>query len=222
VLALLLASTAHVNGLIGTRDRLIVDLASDEQEARAKATETTLQSIGDAVIATDAAGKIQFMNAVAEGLPAGRRRLWPRCRRCFASSTNHPRAGVNRGQGAPRRCGSALQTTPSWWRRTTARFPSTIAWPIQAIIKGYRRGTGVVWSSAMLQRRQAQRELEESERYRLLFDSIRKPCGCITRRRGFLMVNEAAIECYGYSKSFSMTTATFARRRILPHWKGHS
>ena len=71
-------------------ERQRAEIALKESEQR---WATTLSSIGDAVIATDVAGKITFMNAVAEGfdrlgLTRGSRRN--RDRGLQRSSTNRP------------------------------------------------------------------------------------------------------------------------------------
>jgi PAS domain S-box-containing protein len=71
LLALLLwFSNRRVNLLVGAQRQLIGDLdRSREQEARGKAAlDAILRGIGDAVIATDTAGRIRFINRVAEQL----------------------------------------------------------------------------------------------------------------------------------------------------------
>jgi two-component system cell cycle sensor histidine kinase/response regulator CckA len=212
---LLLASTMHVNRLLGTRDRLIVDLGlAREQEARARATfETTLRSIGDAVIATDAVGKIQFMNAVAEELTG-----WtsaecaghplPEVFRIINEST---RAPVENPADKVLRDGVVVGLA----NRTILVAKDGREIPIDdsgAPIHGEALGangsaagaaTGVVLVFRdVTQRRQAQRELEESERrYRLLFDSNPEAMWVYdTETLAFLVVNDAAIERYGYSR----------------------
>jgi len=67
---LLWVATRRINRLLGSQDRLISDLElTRERETRGRAAlATTLRSIGDAVIATDSAGRIYFMNPMAETL----------------------------------------------------------------------------------------------------------------------------------------------------------
>ena len=66
----LLLATVEIGRATGERDRLIVDLASANERTTASRDllQTTLSSIGDAVIATDDAGRVTFMNGIAEVL----------------------------------------------------------------------------------------------------------------------------------------------------------
>ena len=68
--AFLLLATFDIGRATAERDRLIVDLeaANNRTTASRDLLHTTLTSIGDAVIATDAAGKVTFLNVVAENL----------------------------------------------------------------------------------------------------------------------------------------------------------
>gem|GEM_PF-1134715 len=221
---LLLASSVHVNGLIGTRDRLIVDLGlAHDQEARAKATfETTLQCIGDAVIATDAAGEIQFMNAVAEALTG-----WtsaecaghplPDVFRIIDESTREPvESPADRvlRDGVPAGLASNTILVAKDGREIPIDDSGAPIHGEALRAKGSAKGsaTGVVLVFRDdTQRRHAQRELEESERrYRLLFDVNPEAMWVYnTKTLAFLMVNDAAIERYGYSREefLGMTTA---------------
>lgn len=68
--AFLLLATIDIGRATAERDRLIVDLetANNRTTASRDLLHTTLSSIGDAVIATDAAGRVTFVNGVAEHL----------------------------------------------------------------------------------------------------------------------------------------------------------
>jgi PAS domain S-box-containing protein len=66
----LLLATFDIGRATADRDRLILELeaANNRTSASRDLLHTTLTSIGDAVVATDAAGKVTFMNGVAESL----------------------------------------------------------------------------------------------------------------------------------------------------------
>lgn len=66
----LLLATFQIGRAAAERDRLIADLASANERTTASRDllHTTLTSIGDAVVATDQAGRVTFLNGVAEGL----------------------------------------------------------------------------------------------------------------------------------------------------------
>jgi PAS domain S-box-containing protein len=66
----LLFATFEIGRATADRDQLILDLdvANSRTSASRDLLHTTLTSIGDAVVATDGAGKVTFMNGVAESL----------------------------------------------------------------------------------------------------------------------------------------------------------
>jgi len=68
--AFLLLATFDIGRTTTERDRLIVDLeaANGRTTASRDLLHTTLTSIGDAVIATDGAGRVTFLNGIAEHL----------------------------------------------------------------------------------------------------------------------------------------------------------
>ena len=208
VLALLLfISTRYVDRLVRTQDRLIVDLGlAKEREARAKATfETTLRSVGDALIATDNTGVVQFMNPVAETLTgwtattATGRRL-PEVFRIVNETTRHVvdnpvdlvlRDGVVVG----------LANHTILLARDGREIPiDDSGAPIRSE-SGDTSGVVLVFRD-VTQRRRTQQQLEESERrYRLLFDSHPEPMWVYDRDTlAFLMVNNSAVERYGYTR----------------------
>jgi PAS domain S-box-containing protein len=66
----LLLATFDIGRATGERDRLILDLgaANERTTASRDLLHTTLSSIGDAVLAADDAGRVTFMNRIAEAL----------------------------------------------------------------------------------------------------------------------------------------------------------
>ena len=208
ILALLLiVSTRYVDGLVRTQDRLIVDLGNArEQETRAKAAfETTLHSIGDAVIATDSAGHIQFMNPVAEGLTgwnvsSAAGRSLPEVFRIVNEST---RRLVENPADIVLRDGVVvgLANHTILLSRNGSEIPiDDSGAPIRDEF-GSTTGVVLVFRD-VTQRRRIQQELEESERrYRLVFDSNPEAMWVYdTDTLAFLMVNNAATQRYGYTR----------------------
>jgi PAS domain S-box-containing protein len=66
----LLFASIDISRATAERDRLIVDLqaANERTVASRDLLQTTLASIGDAVVVTDAAGRVTFLNGIAENL----------------------------------------------------------------------------------------------------------------------------------------------------------
>jgi len=204
---LLLISTRHVDGLFRTQGRLILDLGrAREEEARAKAAfETTLRSIGDAVIATDALGLIQFMNPIAEALTgwtaaAAAGRSLPEVFRIVNESTRLPvenpadivlRDGVLVG----------LANHSVLLAKDGREAPIDDSGAPIHDESGATTGVVLVFRD-VTQRRREQKKLEESElHYRLLFDSNPEAMWVNdTDTLAFLMVNNAAIQRYGYTR----------------------
>jgi PAS domain S-box-containing protein len=204
---LLWYATQHINRLIGSQTQLISDLEQTrDREARGRAElSTTLRSIGDAVIATDAAGRIHFMNPVAESLTG-----WT-----TSDARGLPLPEVFRiedersGENAPDisakvlREGAvvALANHTVLIARDGSRIPiGDSAAPIHDG-QGKTSGVVLVFRDVTLRRR-AQRQLEESEsRYRLLFEANPQPMWVYdSTSLAFLAVNHAAIARYGYTR----------------------
>ena len=207
VLAVLLwFATRRINQLVKSQDRLIDDLdASREREARGRsALATTLQSIGDAVIATDAKGHVQFVNPIAESLTG-----WK-----STEAEGRPLIEVFRIQNeATRRPAEDLNARVLREGVVVGLANHTIlvtkdgreipiddsAAPIHDK-QGHITGVVLVFRDVTLRRR-AQRQLEDSEsRYRLLFESNPEPMWVYdTQTLAFLAVNHAATAHYGYT-----------------------
>jgi PAS domain S-box-containing protein len=228
---LLWFATRHVNRLVGSQRHLIDDLErSREREARGSAAlSTTLRSIGDAVIATGAGGRIQFMNPIAEALTG-----WTE-----AAAQGRPLAEVFRAedelshQPAPDltlkvlRDGALVGLTNH--TTLTAKDGGRIsvdhsAAPIHDE-QGNVSGVVLVFRDATLRRR-AQRQLEESaSRYRLLFESNPQPMWVFdSSTLAFLAVNQAAIACYGYTREefLGMTLRDIRPPRDVPAFLEHT
>ena len=165
---------------------------------------TTLQSIGDAVIATDAAGRVEFLNPVAEALTGWRR---------DEASGNHLSAVLTivdegtgetiegvvtrtlRGEAAVGLPGGMLVVA----RDGTTRPIASTAAPIR---DGQGKPTGVVLVFRDLTKeREGERILRErEEQYRRLFDSIREAILVVDTNRMLLDCNPAAIELFEYQR----------------------
>jgi PAS domain S-box-containing protein len=207
VLALLLwFATRRINQLVRSQQALIDDLdATREREARGRsALATTLRSIGDAVIATDAKGRVHFMNPIAEELTG-----WK-----AAQAEGHPLLEVFRIEDeATRRPAEDLAARVLREGAVVGLANHTIlttrggcelpiddsAAPIHDE-QGKITGVVLVFRDVTLRRR-AQRQLEESEsRYRLLFEANPQPMWVYdTGTLAFLAVNRAATRHYGYT-----------------------
>jgi PAS domain S-box-containing protein len=177
--------------------------AEDAERAQRQWFETTLASIGDAVIATDAESRVTFMNRIAadltgwdpaeaQGLPL--RRVFQIINEQTGDEAVNPidkviREGVTVG----------LANHTLLVSRDGRRIPlDDSGAPIQR--DGSTLGAVLVFRD-VTERRKAQQQIEKSERhYRLLFESNPQPMWVYDRDTlAFLAVNHAAVQQYGYS-----------------------
>ncbi|HEY1240046.1 MAG TPA: PAS domain S-box protein [Bryobacteraceae bacterium] len=165
--------------------------------------ETTLASIGDAVIATDVDGKVIFMNGVASeltgwSLDAGRGRplrgVFQIVNEQTGDEVENPvdvviRQGVTVG----------LANHTLLISRDGRRIPIDDSGA--PISRDTRTLGAVLVFRDVTERRSAQRRTEQSERrYRLLFDNNPQPMWVYDRESlAFLAVNHAAVQQYGYA-----------------------
>jgi two-component system cell cycle sensor histidine kinase/response regulator CckA len=201
VLVVLLFGTAvQVRRLIAK-----LQLAQAQEYNRRAALGATLQSIGDAVIATDGAGIITFINPVAEHLTS-----WPANQavgqplasvfRIISESTrepvDHPVAKVLRDGAIIGLANHTLLIT-----REGRELPIDDSGAPIRDQSGTITGVILVFRDVTM-RREAQRAIENSERrYRLLFESNPHPMWVYDQESlRFLAVNRAAVQRYGYEE----------------------
>ena len=207
IAVLLLAANLHIHKLVRAQDRFIEDLekARDREEQAKAAFETTLESIGDGVVSVDAGGRVQFMNPAAEKLTGWSRSLAEGVSlRGVLSIVDEVSGKVLDNPASLAIAQGTLVTLPEkalLLTRDGRRVPiNDSAAPLRTR-QGEPAGAVLVFRDVSPQR-EAQRQLEESERrYRLLFDSNPQPMWVYevgTLR--FLEVNHSAVEHYGYSR----------------------
>ena len=166
--------------------------------------ETTLASIGDAVIATDAKGQVIFMNCIAarltgweleqaRGLPL--REVFPVINEQTGREIDNPIDKVIR-EGVTVELANHTVLIARDGRRIPLEDSGA---PIQR--GGSPLGAVLVFRD-VTERRRAQQELKRSERrYRLLFESNPQPMWVFDRESlAFLAVNEATVAQYGYTR----------------------
>jgi len=185
--------------------------------------ETTLASIGDAVIATDAAGTVIFMNPIGSDLTG-----WD-----IAQVKGQPLRYVFRivneqtGEEPDNPVDIVIRNgaTVGLANHTLLISKDSRRIPIDdsgAPIKqdGQTVGAVLVFRD-VTERRNAQRQIERSERrYRLLFQSNPQPMWVFDRETlAFLAVNEAAVRQYGYSEQefLQMTVKDIRPTEEIPH-----
>jgi len=213
VMALLLWAIARQVGvLLRAKEQLIADLAgARELEARGRAAlATTLRSIGDAVITTDTSRRVQFLNPIAENLTgwssaaaAGRplTEVFRIVNEATRQTVEDPAAKVMREGVVVGLANHTILLT-----RDSREIPIDDSGAPIYNEAGAIAGVVLVFRD-VTSRRQAQRNLEESERqYRLLFEANPWPMWVYDQNDlAFLAVNEAATKHYGYTRQEFLT-----------------
>jgi PAS domain S-box-containing protein len=166
--------------------------------------ETTLASIGDAVIATDAELRVIFMNRIAAGLTGWEpgeakgiplRQVFPVVNEQTGEEIDNPIDKVIR-EGVTVELANHTVLIAKDGRRIPLEDSGA---PIQR--GGSPLGAVLVFRD-VTERRKAQQELARSERrYRHLFESNPQPMWVFDRESlAFLAVNQATVVQYGYSR----------------------
>ncbi len=205
---LLLGAVFHVSSLITTLER------AHATEHTQKATlRTTIESIGDAVIATDTAGNITFLNPVAE-----RATGWPMSEavgrplsEVFKIISEDSRESVENPADKVLRMGAVvgLANHTLLIRRDGREVPVDDSGAPIRDAQGKVNGVVLVFRDVTA-RRETEREIAESgRRYQLLFNANPQPMWVFDQKTlQFLAVNNAAVNSYGYSRE------EFLRMRI--------
>jgi two-component system, cell cycle sensor histidine kinase and response regulator CckA len=204
---LLLAANIHIHKLIQAQGRFIEELeaARDREERGKNAFETTLQAIGEAVISVDVDGRIQFMNSATERLTR-----WP-SRSAVGAGLSEVVPLIDEASGRPldnpavRAMAEGVAVAPP--QPTLLLTTDGERLPVEHSAAPLRNRQGETVGAVLVvrdvsPRREAQRQLEESERrYRLLFESNPHPMWVFeVGSLRFLEVNQSAVDHYGYSR----------------------
>ena len=188
-------------------DRLItaLDRSRDEQYRQRATLATTLNSIGDAVIATDNNGKVTFFNPVAESLTGwtSGESLGRPLSEVFRIINESSRQAVDDPVTKVLLNGAiaGLANHTLLLARDGREIPiDDCGAPIRDEAGGIA-GVVLIFRDVTKERR-VQHEIEESaQRYRLLFNDNPQPMWVFDAETlSFLAVNEAALRNYGYSR----------------------
>jgi two-component system cell cycle sensor histidine kinase/response regulator CckA len=215
---LLIGAVIHVTVLIAHLER------SRLQEQGQKATlHATLRSIGDAVVASDTRGVITFINPAAEQVTGWRSDdatgrpltdIFRIINEATREAIDNPADKVLRDGAVVGLANHTLLLT-----RDGREVPiDDSGAPIQDP-SGKINGVVLVFRDVSA-RRQAERDLEESEkRYRLLFENNPQPMWVYEQQTlRFLAVNNAAVQNYGYTRAqfLGMTLRDIRPKEDIP------
>jgi PAS domain S-box-containing protein len=220
-LLLLLFTRRKIDQAFGSREKLIEELSQSQKEVQQSKDlfETTLTSIGDAVIATDDQGRVAFMNPLASQLTGWN---WEEA---LGRELNQVFHAVNESTGARTQTSpnEVADTSPSGKLIHEAVLTSRDGrhTPIDESAApildrdAQLRGAVLVFPDAF-GRKKAERQLMESEQlYRFLFDNNPEPMWVYDLETlRFLAVNASAVQTYLFTRDefLSLTIAD-----IRPH-----
>ena len=209
------AMRRHVEELLRASNKelelRVAERTADLVQAR-ESLRITLASIGDAVIATDVAGRVTLVNDVAQRLTGWTQEeaLGRPLAEVFVIINEDTRSEVENPAMKVLRLGTSvgLANHTLLVSRDGREIPIDDSGAPIKDDAGHVSGVVLVFRD-VTERRRTQRELAESERrYRLLFEDNPQPMWVFDDRSlAFLEVNDAAVQSYGYSREefFGMT-----------------